>query len=100
MLLLGSQAVLQIIYLRSQRLLLSFISGDIDIQNSQFSSNWDLSTARATATIRLLIRYKLRPERMAAAGYAEFHPIAGNDTPEGRANNRRVDIVVPRKPSP
>jgi len=73
---------------------------NVPIHNSQFSSNWDLSTARATATIRLLIRYKLKPERMAAAGYAEFHPIAGNDTPEGRANNRRVDIVVPRKPSP
>jgi len=73
---------------------------NVPIHNSQFSSNWDLSTARATATIRLLIRYKLKPERMSAAGYAEFHPIAGNDTPEGRANNRRVDIVVPRKPSP
>jgi chemotaxis protein MotB len=72
---------------------------NVPIHNSKFSSNWDLSTARATATIRLLIRYKLKPERMAAAGYAEFHPIAGNDTPEGRANNRRVDIVVPRKPA-
>jgi chemotaxis protein MotB len=70
---------------------------NVPIHNSKFSSNWDLSTARATATIRLLIRYKLNPDRMAAAGYAEFHPIASNDTPEGRANNRRVDIVVPRK---
>ena len=70
---------------------------NVPIHNSKFSSNWDLSTARATATIRLLIGYKLKPERMAAAGYAEFHPIAGNDTPEGRANNRRVDIVIPRK---
>jgi chemotaxis protein MotB len=72
---------------------------NVPIHNSKFSSNWDLSTARATATIRLLIRYKLNPERMSAAGYAEFHPVAGNDTPEGRANNRRVDIVVPRKPT-
>jgi chemotaxis protein MotB len=70
---------------------------NVPIHNSKFSSNWDLSTARATATIRLLIRYKLNPDRMAAAGYAEFHPIATNDTAEGRANNRRVDIVVPRK---
>jgi chemotaxis protein MotB len=72
---------------------------NVPIHNSKFSSNWDLSTARATATIRLLIRYKLKPERMAVAGYAEFHPVASNDTPEGRANNRRVDIVVPRKPA-
>jgi chemotaxis protein MotB len=72
---------------------------NVPIHNSHFSSNWDLSTARATATIRLLINYKLKPELMAAAGYAEFHPVAGNDTAEGRANNRRVDIVVPRKPA-
>lgn len=72
---------------------------NVPIHNSHFSSNWDLSTARATATIRLLIRYQLKPELMAAAGYAEFHPIGSNDTPEGRANNRRVDIVIPRKPA-
>jgi chemotaxis protein MotB len=72
---------------------------NVPIHNSHFPSNWDLSTARATATIRLLIRYKLDPERMSAAGYAEFHPVADNGTPEGRANNRRVDIVVPHKPS-
>ena len=71
---------------------------NVPIHNSRFSSNWDLSTARATATVRLLVRYKVKPERMAVAGYAEFHPIASNDTSEGRANNRRVDIVVLRKP--
>lgn len=72
---------------------------NVPIHNSHFSSNWDLSTARATATIRLLIRYKLKPELMAASGYAEFHPIASNETAEGRASNRRVDIVVTRKPA-
>jgi chemotaxis protein MotB len=71
---------------------------NVPIHNAKFSSNWDLSTARATATIRLLIRYKLKPEHMSASGYAEFHPVAGNDTAEGRATNRRVDIVVPHKP--
>lgn len=70
---------------------------NVPIHNSRFSSNWDLSTARATATIRLLIRDGLNPERMAASGYAEYHPIATNATAQGRAMNRRVDIVVPRK---
>ena len=73
---------------------------NVPIHNARFSSNWDLSTARAIATIRLLINYKLKPERLAAAGYAEYHPVAGNDTAQGRATNRRVDIVVPRKPAP
>ena len=70
---------------------------DVPIHNSRFSSNWDLSTARATATIRLLILYGLKPESMAASGYAEYHPIANNQTSEGRALNRRVDVVIPRK---
>jgi chemotaxis protein MotB len=70
---------------------------NVPIHNARFSSNWDLSTARATATIRLLIRDGLKPERMAASGYAEYHPIATNATSQGRATNRRVDIVVPRK---
>jgi len=70
---------------------------NVPIHNSRFSSNWDLSTARATSSIRLLIQDQLDPERMAAAGYAQYHPIASNGTAEGRAKNRRVDIVVPRK---
>ena len=71
---------------------------NIPIHNARFSSNWDLSTARATSTVRLLMHYQLDPERMAAAGYAEYHPVATNTTPQGRAMNRRVDIVIRRKP--
>ncbi|HEY7353652.1 MAG TPA: flagellar motor protein MotB [Terriglobales bacterium] len=67
---------------------------NVPIHNARFSSNWDLSTARATATIRLLIHYRLDPERMAAAGYAEYHPVASNSTVAGRSMNRRVDIVI------
>jgi len=71
---------------------------NVPIHNSRFSSNWDLSAARATATVRLLIQsYGLRPEVLGASGYAEFRPMASNNTPEGRAANRRVDVVVPRK---
>jgi chemotaxis protein MotB len=71
---------------------------NVPIHNSRFSSNWDLSAARATATVRLLIQsYGLRPELLGASGYAEFRPMASNDTPEGRAANRRVDVVIPRR---
>lgn len=59
------------------------------------ASNWELSTARSTELIRLLIqRYNFSPERLSAAGYAEYHPIADNETPQGRAQNRRVDLVI------
>jgi chemotaxis protein MotB len=68
---------------------------DVPIHNPLFNSNWELSTARATEVIRLLVtQYGFDPEDLSAAGYAEFHPIASNDTSECRSANRRVDIVV------
>jgi chemotaxis protein MotB len=68
---------------------------DIPIHTAQFDSNWELSSARATRIARLLIDIQaIPPERISAAGYAEFHPVASNDTAEGRAENRRVDLVV------
>jgi chemotaxis protein MotB len=68
---------------------------NLPIHNSQFSSNWELSTSRATEIVRLLIvREGYNPDRLGAAGYAEFHPVASNATAEGRSLNRRVDIVV------
>jgi chemotaxis protein MotB len=68
---------------------------NIPIKNSKFPSNWELSTARATAIIAYMIsNFGLRPELLSAAGYAEYRPAASNDTEEGRSHNRRVDIVV------
>jgi hypothetical protein len=65
------------------------------IHTAEFDSNWELSSARATRIARLFLDLKaLPPERISAAGYAEFHPVASNDTAEGRARNRRVDLVV------
>lgn len=78
-------------------------SDDVPIHNVAFSSNWDLSTARATAVAMMLLNDSgFDPRRMSIAGYAQYHPIASNDTPEGRRANRRVDIVVlsVSKPSP
>jgi chemotaxis protein MotB len=62
---------------------------------SKYPSNWELSTARATAVARYLQEQaKVDPARLVAAGYGEFHPIASNDTTEGRAQNRRIEIVL------
>jgi len=73
----------------------------IPIHTPQFASNWELSTARSTELVRLLIvKYHFAPARLSAAGYAEFHPIAGNDSEEGRRLNRRVDIVILGKTPP
>jgi chemotaxis protein MotB len=67
----------------------------IPIHNTEFDSNWELSAVRATRIARIFLDMKaMSPERLSAAGYAEFHPVASNDTADGRAENRRVDLVV------
>ena len=67
---------------------------DAPIRTAQFSSNWELSTARATRVVALLVADGMSPARLSAAGYSEFHPKAPNTSPASRALNRRVDIVV------
>ena len=73
---------------------------DVPIHNSLYRSNWDLSTARATEVVNILTsRYNFNPERISVAGYAQYHPIAGNDTEEGRRKNRRIDLVIVSNPA-
>jgi chemotaxis protein MotB len=68
---------------------------NVPIHTPQFGSNWELSTARATEIIRiLLLREGVGSERLSAAGYAEYHPVADNSSEDGRRLNRRVDIVI------
>jgi len=70
-------------------------SDNMPIHNATFNSNWELSTARATAVAMMLLKESsFDPKRMSIAGYAEYHPSASNDTPEGRRSNRRVDLVI------
>jgi chemotaxis protein MotB len=67
----------------------------IPIHTSRFRSNWELSAARAIAMLELLRQqFGIPPSRMTVAGYAENAPADDNSTPEGRARNRRVDLVL------
>lgn len=67
----------------------------IPIHNRRFRSNWELSAARAIAMLEILEhRYEMPPGKLAIAGYADSAPVDSNDTPEGRARNRRVDVVI------
>lgn len=66
--------------------------------NSLLSGNWDLSTKRATAIVNILRENpSINPENLTAAGRGEYAPIASNDTPEGRAKNRRIEIILTPK---
>ncbi len=63
-------------------------------RRSRYESNWELSAARGVAVVRYLAEHGMSPERLAAAGYADTQPVASNDSEEGRAQNRRIEIIV------
>ncbi len=68
---------------------------NLPIRTDEFPSNWELSTARAVNVIKFLIEERdFDPARLSAAGYSEYRPVADNNTAQGRAENRRVEVVV------
>jgi chemotaxis protein MotB len=64
------------------------------VKEATYKDNWELSMARALVVARFMIEAKMKPENMVAAGYGEFDPIAKNATPEGRRENRRIEIIL------
>ncbi len=71
---------------------------NIPIRTKQFPSNWELSMARAVNMLKYLVEVQeIDASRVSAAGYGEYRPVATNETPEGRAQNRRVVLVVLRQ---
>jgi chemotaxis protein MotB len=77
-----------------RRFLVAGHTDNVPIKTARFPSNWELSTARAVEVARLLVAGGMKPEVLGAAGYAEFDPVGGNDTPEGKALNRRIEIIL------
>jgi chemotaxis protein MotB len=67
------------------------------IHTHRFPSNWELSAARAASVLRLFLEQGVSAEHLAAAGRAEFRPVESNETPEGRARNRRVVLIITGK---
>ncbi|HUI44470.1 MAG TPA: OmpA family protein [Nitrospirota bacterium] len=61
---------------------------------AKFPTNWELSTSRATTVVRYLQNDGIDPERLSACGYSEYRPVASNNTDEGKAKNRRIEIVL------
>jgi chemotaxis protein MotB len=79
---------------------LIYVEGHTDDRNigkntaKLFASNWELSSARATVVVKVLQEAGVPPERLYAVGGSMYHPLGENETPEGRAQNRRVEIVL------
>lgn len=80
-----------------QKVTIAGHTDDVPINTVEFPSNWDLSSKRALNFMKLLLTNKqLHPEQFNATGYGEFHPVAPNNTPEGRQKNRRVEVLIRR----
>jgi chemotaxis protein MotB len=69
----------------------------VPVGGGRYPSNWELSTARSSAVVRALVRRHVSPVRMQATGRANLDPIASNASEAGRSQNRRVEIVLPRR---
>jgi chemotaxis protein MotB len=67
---------------------------NVPIKSARFPSNWELSTARALSVVHLMVEKGVVPGNVSAAGFGEFHPRADNDSKEGRALNRRIEIIM------
>jgi len=82
----------------SQEIVISGHTDNVPINTREFPSNWELSSKRAINFMKFLLNQgNLKPERFSAIGYGEYRPMAGNDTVEGHAKNRRVEVLIMRK---
>ncbi|MPM43689.1 hypothetical protein SDC9_90366 [bioreactor metagenome] len=80
-----------------QQIIISGHTDNIPISTWEFPSNWELSSKRALNFMKyLLAQEKLQPQRFSAIGYGEYRPVMSNDTSEGRAKNRRVEVLIQR----
>ncbi|MFP3725854.1 flagellar motor protein MotB [Priestia filamentosa] len=78
-----------------REIMVSGHTDNVPISNSEFSSNWDLSSQRAVNFMEILLQNtELSPEKFSALGKGEFHPVASNSTKEGKAKNRRVEVLI------
>lgn len=87
-------AVAQVLSQVEQPIQVEGYTDNIPIKSPIFPSNWELSTARASSVVRLFVENGVNADRMVAVGYGENHPVESNDTPEGRARNRRVTVMI------
>lgn len=85
--------------MQKREFLIAGHTDDVPISSSRFEDNWDLSSSRASNVVRLLKEQGVNPDGLAAAGFSKYDPIAPNDTEEGRAKNRRIEIILMPKVS-
>lgn len=90
----GLQAVAQVIARADNVVQVEGHTDNVPIASAQYPSNWELSAARASSVVRLFLASGVAAHRLTAIGYADNRPVEENDTPEHRARNRRVTLVI------
>ena len=88
------QSLSEVLKKNPGRIVIEGHTDDIPLASAKFKSNWDLSAARAASVLYVFIQQGLDPNRFIIAGYGEYRPLTSNTTMEGRAINRRVEIVL------
>ena len=84
-----------LVYAMPARTMVEGHTDNVAFKRGVLQDNWDLSVKRATAVVRILQnQYGLDPAHMSAAGRSEYKPVASNDTPDGKAANRRTRIII------
>jgi len=96
----GLQAVAQVIATSDNAVQVEGHTDNLPIASAQFPSNWELSAARASSVVRLFTASGVAPQRLTAIGYADNRPVDDNDTPDHRARNRRVTLLILSDPAP
>lgn len=76
------------------RIIIEGHTDNVPISSGKYASNWELSTARAASVLHFFITKGADPNRFSIAGYGEYRPVASNETEDGRAKNRRVELVI------
>jgi chemotaxis protein MotB len=76
------------------RIIIEGHTDNVPLSGGKYTSNWELSTARAASVLHFFITKGVDPNRFAIAGYGEYRPMASNETEDGRAKNRRVELVI------
>ena len=87
----------EVLATRPGKILVAGHTDNIPIRTGRFRSNWELSSARAVTVLHALLRNpRLDQRRVVVQGFADTRPVADNDTPQGRAKNRRVELIILR----
>jgi chemotaxis protein MotB len=81
--------------LKNKNIIVAGYTDDVKVgKGTKFVDNWELSTARANAVVRYLASKSIDPTMLGAAGFSQYRPIVPNDSPEGRSQNRRIEIAL------